>query len=190
MSKNSSSVNMTKGSSVDFSKAAPSLAIVAIGAGWDPKEGGPTMDADLCCFLLAAGGKVRKNEDFVFFNRESAPGVQHTGDNLTGEGEGDDETINVTLADVPADVEQILFAVNIYQAKQKGQSLGCIDNAHIRAVDTATGEELAIYNIDAASGETMTFGALVRNADGWEFQAVNETSDADLTAFAATYGVG
>jgi tellurium resistance protein TerD len=180
-------LNLNKGDSLDFSKAAPSLATVAIGAGWDPKEGGPTMDADLAAVLLNADGKMRGDGDLVFFNQLTAPGVTHTGDNLTGEGDGDDETINVSLADIPTDVVKIVFAVNIYNAKSKGQSLADIDNAHVRAVNTETNEELAIFKIDKASGETMSFGALVRNSDGWEFQAVNETSDSDLTGFISTY---
>lgn len=185
------SVNLTKGDSVNLTKAAPALAKVSVGAGWDPKEGGPTMDADLCCFLLADNGQVRSSGDFVFFNNKNAAdgAVVHQGDNLTGEGEGDDEVINVDLSSLPDDVKTVLFAVNIYNAKAKGQSLADIDNAHVRIVNEDNGEEMSIFKITEATGETMSFGSLVRGAEGWEFQAINESSNDDLGAFAKAYGI-
>src|SRR3954451_9101151 len=137
-------VSMTKGETVSLTKKAPGLAKVFAGAGWDPKQG-KTMDLDLAAFLLDANGKLSGKGNFVYFgSKTSACGsVASQGDNLTGDGDGDDEVIKVNLATVPAGISEILFVASIYQAAQKGQSLKDLDNAFIRIVNEEGQQEIA-----------------------------------------------
>lgn len=173
-------INLEKGQTLDLTKKSPGLTKVFIGTGWDVKKEGSSMDADLMAVMLTAEGKTRDANDICFFNRLGAEGdaVWHSGDNLTGEGEGDDEVINVDLSKVPAEIAKISFIVNIYDAAKKGQSLADLDNAHIRAVNSETNEELASFKVTDTAGTTINFCHLVRGGEGWEFVADGST-DAD-----------
>jgi tellurium resistance protein TerD len=134
------SVSLTKGGNVSLSKEAPGLTAVIVGLGWDVRSTtGADFDLDASAILLNAGGKVVSDKHFVFFNNLTSPdgSVEHTGDNLTGEGEGDDETIKVNLATVPAEVARIVFPVSIYDADTRRQSFGQVTNAFIRVVNAA-----------------------------------------------------
>ena len=143
-------VSLSKGGNVSLTKEAPGLTAVTVGLGWDVRSTtGTDFDLDASAILVDANGKVTADKDFVFFNNlESSDGsVKHLGDNLTGEGEGDDEQVNVDLSKVPANVDKIVFPVSIYDAESRSQSFGQVRNAFIRIVNQAGGTELARYDL-------------------------------------------
>ncbi|MEV4681310.1 TerD family protein, partial [Streptomyces kurssanovii] len=143
-------VSLSKGGNVSLTKAAPNLTAVTVGLGWDVRTTtGTDFDLDASALLTNAEGKVTNDGNFVFFNnlKSSDGSVEHTGDNLTGEGEGDDEQIKVNLAAVPADVDKIVFPVSIYEAESRQQSFGQVRNAFIRVVNQADNNELARYDL-------------------------------------------
>ncbi len=184
------SLNMTKGESVSLTKSTPNLQQVAVGAGWDVAEGGPAMDLDLAAFLLKSG--KADNGGFVYFNNKTSAcgSVSSRGDNLTGEGDGDDETVDVDLTRVPADINEIVFVASIYQAAQRGQSLKSLKNAHIHIYNKADNKELAKYTISGLeTGESFTLGKLVRDGSDWNFVAVGEPKSGDLSGYTQAYGL-
>src|SRR3954470_16428997 len=143
-------VSLSKGGNVSLSKEAPGLTAVNVGLGWDVRTTtGADFDLDASALLCGAAGKVMSDQHFVFFNNLKSPdgAVEHTGDNLTGEGEGDDEMIKVNLAGMPAEVDKVVFPVSIHEADQRGQSFGQVTNAFIRVVNQADGAELARYDL-------------------------------------------
>lgn len=182
-------INLEKGQSLDLTKKNPGLTKVFIGAGWDVKAAGSSMDADLMATLLTSAGKVRGNQDVIYFNNKGAQGdaVYHSGDNLTGAGDGDDEVINVDLSKIPAEINKITFTLNIYNAAGKGQSLADLDNAHIRAVNAETNEELANFKVTGLTGTNVTYCHLVRGGEGWEFVADGTTGSEDLGQIVQKY---
>lgn len=186
-------VIMTKGETVSLSKKAPGLTSVFAGAGWDVKKNGPSMDLDLAAFCLDVNGQLQGSGSFVYFgHKTSADGAIKAGeDNLTGEGEGDDETIQVDLSKVMPSTMRIQFVAAIYQAKQKGQSLKDLDNAFIRIVNNADQKELAKYTITDtdANHDTFVLGELVREGSDWNFKAIGETRSGELSALATNYGL-
>lgn len=174
-------INLEKGQSLDLTKKSPGLTKVFVGAGWDPKAG-KTMDADLMATVLTSSGKMRGGKDVIYFNNKGSKGdyIWHSGDNLTGDGDGDDEVINVDLSKVPAEITKITFILNIYNAAQKGQSLSDLDNAHIRAVNAENNEELANFKVSALTGTNITYCHLQRGGEGWEFVADGTTNGDNL----------
>ncbi|MDT9692216.1 TerD family protein [Streptomyces sp. P9(2023)] len=187
-------VSLSKGGNVSLTKEAPGLTAVTVGLGWDIRTTtGTDFDLDASAILVSAEGKVRNDQDFVFFNNlKSADGsVEHTGDNLTGEGEGDDEQVKVSLATVPADVAKIVFPVSIYDAENRQQSFGQVRNAFIRVVNQTGGTEIARYDLseDASTETAMVFGELYRNGDEWKFRAVGQGYASGLRGIAADFGV-
>ncbi|HWJ86166.1 MAG TPA: TerD family protein [Cellulomonas sp.] len=188
------SVSLTKGGNVSLTKAAPGLTSVVVGLGWDLRTTtGADFDLDASALLLDAGGKVPTDQHFVFFNNLKSPdgSVQHLGDNLTGEGEGDDEQVKVDLSVVPAEVDKIVFPVSIYDADSRGQSFGQVRNAFIRVVNGAGGAELARYDLseDASTETAMVFGELYRNGGEWKFRAVGQGYASGLAGIARDFGV-
>jgi tellurium resistance protein TerD len=188
------SVSLTKGGNVSLSKMAPSLTAVAVGLGWDVRTTtGGDFDLDASALLCSATGKVIDDQHFVFFNNLKSPdgSVEHTGDNLTGEGEGDDEVINVNLATVPPSVDKVVFPVSIYDAQARSQSFGQVVNAYIRVVDRSTSAELARYDLseDASTETAMVFGELYRHGGEWKFRAIGQGYAAGLRGIAQDYGV-
>ncbi|HEV2886295.1 MAG TPA: TerD family protein, partial [Jatrophihabitans sp.] len=156
-------VSLTKGGNVSLTKQAPGLSAVLIGLGWDERTtSGQAFDLDASALMLNASGRILSDSHFVFFNNLTSPdgSVEHTGDNLTGAGEGDDEQIKVDLSLVPAEVDRIVFPVSIYDADSRGQNFGQVRNAFIRVVNQADGAELARYDLseDASSETAMIFG--------------------------------
>ncbi|PRH77480.1 chemical-damaging agent resistance protein C [Streptomyces solincola] len=187
-------VSLSKGGNVSLTKEAPGLTAVTVGLGWDVRTTtGTDFDLDASAILVNAEGKVRNDQDFVFFNNlKSADGsVEHTGDNLTGEGEGDDEQVKVDLAGVPADVAKIVFPVSIYDADSRQQSFGQVRNAFIRVVNQAGGAEIARYDLseDASTETAMVFGELYRNGAEWKFRAVGQGYASGLSGIARDFGV-
>ncbi|MFF7242588.1 TerD family protein [Embleya sp. NPDC008237] len=187
-------VSLSKGGNVSLSKEAPGLTAVLVGLGWDVRTTtGTDFDLDASAILLNGSGQAPSDGHFVFFNNLKSPdgSVEHTGDNTTGEGEGDDEAIKVNLAGVPADVERIVFPVSIYDAETRQQSFGQVRNAFIRIVNQADNKELARYDLteDASTETAMVFGELYRNGAEWKFRAVGQGYASGLRGIAKDFGV-
>jgi len=192
-------VNLQKGQKVDLTKGNAGLKNLMIGLGWDEvqrKRGffsakPAEIDCDASVFILR-NGKLHGVGDVVYFGnlKHSSGSVQHMGDNLTGGGDGDDEQIMIALDKVPSDCDRIVFVVNIYQALQRKQHFGMIQNAFIRIVDAGSRQELCKYNL-SDSYESMTamiFGEVYRHGGEWKFSAIGEaTRDPDLTSLIRRY---
>ncbi|MFI6084821.1 TerD family protein [Streptomyces sp. NPDC051217] len=188
-------VSLSKGGNVSLSKEAPGLTAVLIGLGWDARSTtGADFDLDASALLVKADGKVPSDQHFIFYNNLKSPdgSVEHTGDNLTGEGEGDDESVKVNLAGVPAEVDKIVFPVSIHEAESRSQSFGQVRNAFIRVVNQDGGAELARYDLteDASTETAMVFGELYRNGAEWKFRAVGQGYASGLSGIATDFGVG
>jgi tellurium resistance protein TerD len=188
------SVSLSKGGNVSLSKEAPGLTAVNVGLGWDARTtSGTDFDLDASALMVNNTGKILSDGHFVFFNNLTSPdgSVEHTGDNLTGEGEGDDEMIKVNLAAVPAEVDKIVFAVSIYDADTRQQSFGQVRNAFIRVVNQSGNTEIARYDLseDASTETAMIFGEVYRNASEWKFRAVGQGYSTGLAGIARDFGV-
>jgi tellurium resistance protein TerD len=187
-------VSLSKGGNVSLTKQAPNLTAVTVGLGWDVRTTtGSDFDLDASAIMCTAGGKVVSDQHFIFFNNLNSPdqSVQHQGDNLTGEGEGDDEQIKVNLVTVPAEVDKIAFIVSIYDADVRGQAFGQVSNAFIRVVDQANENELTRYDLteDASTETAMVFGELYRKDAEWKFRAVGQGYATGLRGIAIDFGV-
>ncbi|MER7756495.1 TerD family protein [Kitasatospora sp. NPDC097643] len=187
-------VSLAKGGNVSLSKEAPGLSAVIVGLGWDVRTTtGADYDLDASALLCNALGKVVSDQHFVFFNNLSSPegSVEHSGDNLTGGGDGDDEQIKVDLERVPADVAKVVFPVSIYDADARLQNFGQVRNAFIRIVNQANGQEIARYDLseDASTETAMVFGELYRNGVEWKFRAIGQGYASGLRGIATDYGV-
>ncbi|MFF7632248.1 TerD family protein [Kitasatospora sp. NPDC008050] len=187
-------VSLTKGGNVSLTKEAPGLAAVTVGLGWDARTTtGAEFDLDASAIVLDATGKALSNGHFVFFNNLRTPDdtVVHTGDNRTGDGEGDDEQINVHLAGLPAQAERIVFPVTVYDGVARAQSFGQVRNAYIRVLNAHGGTEIARYDLseDAATETAMIFGELYRNGGEWKFRAVGQGYASGLVGIAQDFGV-
>ncbi|MBY6383797.1 TerD family protein [Rhodococcus erythropolis] len=187
-------VTLAKGGNVSLSKAAPNLTKVAVGLGWDARStSGADFDLDASALVTGPERKVLSDLHFVFYNNLRSPdgSIEHTGDNLTGEGDGDDEVINVDLPAVPPNVTNIFFPVSIHDADARLQSFGQVTNAYIRVVDLSNGSELARYDLseDASTETAMLFGELYRHNREWKFRAVGQGYASGLAGIARDYGV-
>jgi len=187
-------ISLTKGGNVNLSKEAPNLTNMAVGLGWNPRAtDGQAFDLDAVAFLVNESGKVRTDADFIFFNnlKSSDGSVEHTGDNRTGEGDGDDEVIKVDLTKVPADVSKVVFCAVIYEGQARNQNFGQVANAYIRIVNTQGGAEVARYDLseDSSTETAMIFGELYKNNGEWKFRAVGQGFAGGLGPLAASYGV-
>jgi len=188
------SVSLSKGGNVSLTKQAPGLTAALVGLGWDARTtSGSDFDLDASALLVDAAGRVLSDQHFVFFNNLTSPdgSVEHTGDNLTGEGEGDDEAIKVDLARVPAEVDKIVFTVSIYDAESRRQSFGQVRNAYIRVVNQADNVEITRYDLseDASTETAMIFGEVYRNGNEWKFRAVGQGYSTGLAGIARDFGV-
>ncbi len=187
-------LSLSKGGNLSLTKADPGLTKILVGLGWDARStSGGDVDLDASAFLLGATGKVRSDGDFIFYNQlTSADGsVEHTGDNRTGEGDGDDEAVKVDLARVPQDVSRIIFPVTIHDADSRRQNFGMVKGAFIRVVNGDTNVEVARYDLseDASTETAMIFGEVYRNGAEWKFRAVGQGYAGGLLALAKDHGV-
>lgn len=187
-------ISLNKGGRLSLDKEAPGLKKVLIGLGWDARAtDGVDFDLDASAFMLNASGKVRSDADFIFYNqlKSGCGSVQHTGDNQTGAGEGDDETIMIDLGRVPPDVQKISFTVTIHEAETRKQNFGQVNNAYIRLVNAETNVEVARYDLaeDASTETAMIFGELYRHSGEWRFTAVGQGYAGGLTAMCRQYGM-
>jgi tellurium resistance protein TerD len=187
-------ISLQKGGNVNLSKEAPGLTKVVIGLGWDPRSSdGSAFDLDGSAFLLKADGKVRGDSDFIFYNNlKSTDGsVVHTGDNQTGQGDGDDESLNVDLSAIPADIDRVSFGVTIHEAEPRRQNFGMVGKAYIRCLNAANGAELARYDLseDGSTETAMIFGELYRHGGDWKFRAIGQGFKGGLGPLARSFGV-
>lgn len=192
------SINLQKGQKIDLTKTNAGLSRILVGLGWDPIENNnkgifgmfrsssnSNFDCDASVFMLDKDGKLSDNKDIVYFGnlKSRCGGVVHTGDNLTGEGDGDDEQILIDLNKIDSRIERLLFTVNIYNGVERRQDFGMVRNAFIRIVNNDNRTELIKYNLtDSYSGKTaLMIGELYRYNGEWKFAAVGEgTNDAGL----------
>lgn len=187
-------ISLNKGGRLSLSKESPGLTKVLVGLGWDARAtDGADFDLDASAFLLGADGKVRSEADFIFYNqlKSLCGSVEHTGDNLTGVGEGDDEVIKVDLSRVPAEVQKIAFTVTIHEADARKQNFGQVGNAYIRVVNAETNVEITRYDLaeDASTETAMIFGEIYRQGSEWKFNAVGQGYAGGLAAMCHQYGI-
>lgn len=188
-------ISLQKGQKVDLTKGNPGLTKIMVGLGWDTNkyDGGHDFDLDAAAFLTDESGKVTSDLDFVFYNnlKHQSGSVEHQGDNLTGEGEGDDEQIMVDLSKVPQNIAKIAFTVTIHDADVRGQNFGQVSNAFIRVVNDATGVELIRYDLgEEFSIETaVVVGELYRHGQEWKFNAIGSGFQGGLAALCRNFGI-
>lgn len=189
------SISLEKGQKIDLTKTNPGLTKVIVGLGWDTNkyDGGQDFDLDASAFCLNASGKAASEKDFIFYNntQNSNGSVLHTGDNRTGEGEGDDEQLKVDLAAVPAETDKISFCITIYDAAARSQNFGQVSNAFVRIVNEATNEELIRYDLgeDFSVETAIVVGELYRNNGEWKFNAVGSGYKDGLGGLVRDFGL-
>lgn len=196
-------VSLSKGQKVNLTKDNPGLSKIIVGLGWDTnKYEGKAFDLDASAFLLT-GGRCLAEHDFVFYGStaktpegkailaDDSYSVIHQGDNLTGEGDGDDEVINVDLSLVPASKDRIEFVATIYDADARKQNFGMVTNAYIRLVNSDTGVELMRYDLgeDASTETALKFAAMYRHNGEWKFEAIGAGYAGGLVSLCNEYGI-
>ena len=187
-------LSLQKGGNLSLSKAAPNLTNILIGLGWDVRTtDGAAFDLDASLFMVGETGKVRSDADFIFYNQaKSACGsVEHTGDNRTGAGDGDDESIKVNLANVPANVSRLVVTVTIHDAQARQQSFGQVGGAFMRVINSADNSEIARFDLseDYSTETAMIFGEIYRHNGEWKFKAIGQGYSGGLAAMCQQYGV-
>ncbi|MFH5208441.1 TerD family protein [Antrihabitans spumae] len=187
-------VTLAKGGNVSLSKESPNLTAVTIGLGWDVRATtGVEFDLDASAIGLTDGGKAVNDNFFVFYNNLRSPdgAIEHTGDNRTGEGDGDDESVNIDLLALSPAVQSVVFPVSIHDADARRQNFGQVRNAFIRVVDRTSGTELARFDLseDASSETAMIFGELYRRGAEWKFRAVGQGYASGLYGIVRDYGI-
>ena len=188
-------INLSKGQKVDLTKGNPGLKKLMVGLGWDVNafDKGADFDLDASAFMLGENGKCPTEKEFVFYgNLEHKSGsVKHMGDNLTGEGDGDDEQIQIDLSKVPSNVVRIAFTVTIYDAEGRRQNFGQVSNSFIRIVDEVTNTELIHYDLgeDFSIETAVVVGELYRHNGGWKFNAIGSGFQGGLAALCGHYGI-
>lgn len=187
-------VSLQKGGNVSLLKEVPGLTEVIVGLGWDPRvTDGTEFDLDASVFVTGENGKVRNDASFIFYNNKmSADGsIEHLGDNRSGQGDGDDEQVNVKLTGLSADVKKLVFAVTIHDAEARKQSFGQVGNAYIRVLNKADGKEIARFDLseDASTETAMIFGELYRHNDEFKFKAIGQGFAGGLKPLAEAHGV-
>ncbi|NNP70283.1 TerD family protein [Acinetobacter sp. Ac_5812] len=187
-------ISLNKGGNLSLSKTDPNLVRILIGLGWDERAtDGAAFDLDASAFLLTASGKVRGDHDFIFYNqlRSQDGSVEHTGDNRSGQGDGDDETLLVDLSKVSPELEKIAITVTIHDAQARGQNFGQIANAFIRIVNQDTNVEVVRFDLaeDYSTETAMVFGEVYRHNGEWKFKAVGQGYSGGLAAMCQQYGI-
>ncbi|WP_445769183.1 TerD family protein [Rheinheimera sp.] len=187
-------LTLQKGGNLSLSKTDPGLKKIIVGLGWDARStDGNDFDLDASAFLLSSSGKVRSETDFIFYNqtRSQDGSVEHTGDNRTGQGDGDDESIKVDLSKVAADVDKIVITVTIHEAEMRKQNFGQVSNAFIRIVNEESNVEVVRFDLaeDASTEAAMIFGELYRHGQEWKFRAVGQGYAGGLKAMCTQFGI-
>lgn len=189
------SINLSKGQRIDLTKTNPGLTKVVLGLGWDTNKytGGGEIDLDASVFLLDQNGKAQDEKDFVFYNNLIAynGAVEHTGDNRTGEGDGDDEQIKIDFSKVPSQISRVGVSVTIHDGEGRQQNFGQVSNAFVRLVDEMTGREILRYDLgeDFSVETAIVFCELYRHGADWKFQAIGSGFSGGLAALCRNYGL-
>ncbi len=188
------SINLDKGEKLNLDKVAPALKNALIGLGWDERTSdGQNYDLDVSAFLLGSNDKVRDLSDFIYYGnlRSDNGAVIHAGDNTTGDGDGDDESIMIELDRVPADVHRIVFTVTIYKGADRKQSFGQVRNAYARLVNNDNDEEIARFDLTEEYSKeiSMQMVELYRRDGGWRFGAIGQGYSGGLAVMAQTFGI-
>ncbi|WP_342563942.1 TerD family protein [Paenibacillus sp. FSL R7-0345] len=188
-------INLSKGQKIDLTKTNPGLSKIKVGLGWDTNkyDGGKDFDLDVSVFLTNANGKVDKETNFIFFNNKQNENgsVVHAGDNRTGEGDGDDEVVDIDLKNIPADVEKVAFTITIYEAEQRSQNFGQVSRSYVRIVNEETNVELIRFDLgeDFSIETGVVVGELYRNAGEWKFSAIGSGYKDGLAGLTRDYGL-
>lgn len=188
-------LNLSKGQKVSLTKGNPGLKKIMVGLGWDVNafDSGSDFDLYASAFLVGTNGKCPTEREFIFYgNLEHSSGaVKHMGDNLTGEGEGDDEQIEVDLSKMPANIEKVAFTVTIYDAESRRQNFGQVSNAYCRIVDENTGAEIVRFDLgeDFSIETAVVVGELYKHGGEWKFNAIGSGFQGGLAALCAHYGI-
>ena len=187
-------ISLQKGGNVNLSKTDPHLKQVLVGLGWDARStDGVDFDLDASIFMVTENGRVRSDNDFIFYGQLKSPcgSIEHTGDNRTGEGDGDDEKIKISLASIPADVSKVAICAIIYEGQSRNQNFGQVGDAYIRVINDNGDAEIARYDLseDGSTETAMIFGELYRHSGDWKFRAVGQGFSGGLGPLAASYGV-
>lgn len=188
-------ISLKKGQKIDLTKTNPGLSKILVGLGWDTNkyDGGADFDLDASVFMVDASGKAPTENEFIFYNNPKHPSgsVEYMGDNRTGEGEGDDEQINIDLSLVPANIDKIAFTVTIYDYENRRQNFGQVSNAFIRIVDVNKNEELIRYDLseDFSIETALVIAELYRNNGEWKVQAIGSGFNGGLAALCNNYGL-
>lgn len=187
-------ISLNKGGNISLSKTDPTLKNIIIGLGWDARPtDGTDFDLDASAFMVKDDGKVRSDSDFIFYNqtKSTCGSVEHTGDNRTGAGDGDDESLVILLDKVPADIQRIAFTVTIHDAEVRKQNFGQVSHAYVRVVNRDTDQEVARYDLseDASIETAMIFGEIYKHGAEWKFKAVGQGYAGGLSTLARQYGI-
>ncbi|MGB1237466.1 MAG: TerD family protein [Pseudomonadales bacterium] len=187
-------VSLSKGGNVSLEKAAPGMTKMMLGLGWDVRAtDGAEFDLDASVFMVGEDGKVRSDSDFIFYNnlKSTCGSVEHTGDNRTGEGDGDDEAIKVDLTTMPADVSKVIVGVTIHDGEGRNQNFGQVSNAFIRIVNQESNEEVVRYDLseDYSTETALVFGELYRHNGEWKVKAIGQGFAGGLKPMAQQYNV-
>jgi len=188
---------MEKGDDINITAKDPTMTNIIMAVGWTLNSfDADSLDVDVSCFLLDKDGKTRMDEDFVFYNnlKDMDESVVHNGDNITGAGDGDDETISVDLNKVSYDINKVMFVLSIYRGEEKDQQMSSVRNGYIRMINTSNGQEILRYEITPdiveSQGETgMRVAALNREGPKWHFEAVGELVQGGLAEIATDYDI-
>ncbi|MBB1125086.1 TerD family protein [Thiospirillum jenense] len=187
-------LSLNKGGNVNLSKEAPNLINVLVGLGWDARAtDGQPFDLDASLFMVRADGRVPNDAYFIFYNQKNSPegAIEHTGDNQTGAGEGDDETVHVTLSKVPTEIQKLVIVVTIHDAEIRRQNFGQVSNAYVRIVNRDNQQEVVRFDLseDYSTETAMIFGEIYRYNNDWKFKAVGQGYAGGLRALALQHGV-
>lgn len=188
-------INLSKGQKVDLTKGNPGLQNIRVGLGWDVNsfDSGADFDLDAAAFMVGENGKCPTEQEFIFYGNlsHSSGSVKHLGDNLTGEGEGDDEQIEIDLAKIPENISKVAFTVTIYDSDTRNQNFGQVSNAFIRIVDESSNEEIIRYDLgeDFSIETAVVVGELYRHNGEWKFNAIGSGFQGGLAALCGHYGI-
>ena len=186
---------LTKGQKVDLTKGNASLKKVLIGLGWDTNkyDGGHDFDLDAVAFCCGEDEKVHNEADMIFYNnlKHGSGAIEHLGDSLTGEGDGDDEQILIDLALIPENISKIDFTVTIHEATERNQNFGQVSNSYVRVANSDTKEELIKYDLgeDFSIETAIVIAQLYRNGSEWKFNAIGSGFQGGLEALCKNFGL-
>ena len=187
-------ISLIKGQNISLSKSDSSLKNILVGLGWDARStDGQDFDLDASVFMATENGKVPSDRHFIFYNQLVSPcgGVEHTGDNLTGDGDGDDESVIVRLDKVESNIKSLFITVTIHDAEARRQNFGQVSNAFVRIVNNDTSDEIVRFDLseDYSTETAMVFGEIYRHNGEWKFRAIGQGYTGGLYSLCQQYGV-